>query len=97
MKKTTESFWEFQLYLAGNSPRNDRALAMLESICQQHLEGKYDIEVIDITQDRLTAMRENILATPTLIKQLPEPAQRFIGEFSDKEKLILILQITAKE
>jgi circadian clock protein KaiB len=97
MATKNEDTWVFRLFISGNSPKNDRAVSMLEHICLKHLDGKCDIKVVDISQDRLTGMEENILATPTLIKKFPEPSQRFIGDFSDEEKLLLRLPIAVKQ
>jgi circadian clock protein KaiB len=97
MNASNESNWQFRLFISGDSPKNDNAVAVLEHICQKYLEGKCDIEVIDITLDQLTAMKENILATPTLIKKTPTPVQRFIGDLSGEEQLLLRLNISTKE
>jgi circadian clock protein KaiB len=81
------------LYVTGTSPRAQVAIANLESICQQELAGQYDLEIVDVLEHPQRAEDEKILATPTLIKQLPPPLRRVIGDLSDKEKVLLGLEV----
>lgn len=81
------------LYVTGTSPRAQIAIANLESICQQELQGQYELEIIDVLQHPQRAEDEKILATPTLIKQLPPPLRRVIGDLSDKAKVLLGLEV----
>ena len=82
-----------RLYVTGSSARAETAVANLRRICEQELAGKYELEVIDVLQHPQLAEDEKILATPTLIKQLPPPLRRVIGDLSDKEKVLLGLEV----
>jgi circadian clock protein KaiB len=82
-----------KLYVTGSSPRTSAAISNLQRICEQELEGKYELEIIDVLQYPQIAEDEKILATPTLIKQLPPPLRRVIGDLSDKEKVLFGLEV----
>ncbi len=82
-----------KLYVTGTSPRAEVAIANLRQICEQELSGKYQLEIIDVLEQPQTAEDDRILATPTLIKQLPPPLRRVIGDLSDKEKVLLGLEL----
>jgi len=82
-----------KLYVAGSSPRTHVAIANLRRICEQDLAGQYETEIIDVLQFPQLAEDEKILATPTLIKTLPPPLRRVIGDLSDKEKVLLGLEV----
>ena len=82
-----------KLYVTGRTPRAERAIANLRRICETDLHGRYDLEVIDVLEHPQLAEDERILATPTLIKQLPPPLRRVIGDLSDKEKVLLGLDL----
>ena len=79
--------------MTGASSRTGTAIANLRRICEQELEGKYDLEIIDVLEFPELAEDEKILATPTLIKSLPLPLRRVIGDLSDKEKVLLGLEL----
>jgi circadian clock protein KaiB len=79
--------------VTGTSPRTSMAISNLKRICEQELEGRYDLEIIDVLQYPQLAEDEKILATPTLIKQLPPPLRRVIGDLSDKEKVLFGLEV----
>ena len=81
------------LYVTGTSPRAQIAISNLERICQQELQGQYELEIIDVLEHPQRAEDEKILATPTLIKQLPPPLRRVIGDLSDKAKVLLGLEV----
>lgn len=81
------------LYVTGTSPRAQVAISNLERICQQELQGQYELEIIDVLEYPQRAEDEKILATPTLIKQLPPPLRRVIGDLSDKAKVLLGLEV----
>jgi circadian clock protein KaiB len=81
------------LYVTGTSPRAQIAIANLERICEQELQGQYQLEIIDVLEHPQRAEDEKILATPTLIKQLPPPLRRVIGDLSDKAKVLLGLEV----
>lgn len=81
------------LFVTGTSPRTQVAIDNLNRICAQELDGRYALEIVDVLEDPQRAEDERILATPTLIKQLPPPLRRVIGDLSDKEKVLLGLEV----
>jgi circadian clock protein KaiB len=85
--------WELRLYIAGMTERSQRAIANLKKMCEYHLSGRYLIEVVDITKDPERASTDDILALPTLVRKLPEPIRRIIGDLSDEEKVLVGLNI----
>jgi circadian clock protein KaiB len=87
----------FKLYVTGPTPRSTRAIANLKKLCDQHLPGRYELEVIDIYQQPDKARTEQIIAAPTLVKHFPAPLSRYIGDLSDPERLLANLQITEAE
>jgi circadian clock protein KaiB len=89
--------WLLHLYISGKTPKVDQTVTLLEKICKEHFKGQGDIKVIDVRQDPLACLEENIIATPTLLKILPEPVRRIIGDLSGKEKLLLGLAIINEE
>ena len=82
-----------KLYITGQTPKSERAIANLRRICEQELEEKYELVVIDVLERPQLAEDEKILATPTLTKELPLPLRRIIGDLSDSEKVLLGLDI----
>lgn len=82
-----------QLYIAGASPRCIRAISNIRAICEQYLDGRYDLEVVDISQHPALAEAEQIIAAPTLVKKLPLPLRRFIGDMSATERILLGLDL----
>jgi circadian clock protein KaiB len=85
-------YWHLHLYVAGQSPNSVRALANLRELCEEHMSGHYQIEVRDLAEDPYLARSEEILATPTLVRRLPEPACRIIGDFSDNKRVLAQLR-----
>jgi circadian clock protein KaiB len=81
------------LYVTGTSPRANVAIGNLQRICEQELEGQYELEIVDVLENPQRAEDEKILATPTLIKQLPLPLRRVIGDLSDKDKVLIGLEV----
>lgn len=81
------------LYVTGTSPRTRVAIDNLNRICKQELDGRYELEIVDVLEHPQRAEDERILATPTLIKQLPLPLRRVIGDLSDKDKVLLGLEV----
>ena len=86
-----------RLYVAGITPRSQEAIRTVTAICEQHLAGRYDLEVIDLYQQPTLAKGEQIIAAPTLIKKLPQPLRRFIGSMADKDKILVGLDLRPKE
>ncbi len=82
-----------RLYITGSTPRSIRALSNIRRICNEHLAGHYDLEVIDIAEHPTLAEGEQIIAAPTLIKHLPLPLRRFIGDMSQTERILLGLDL----
>lgn len=87
------SHYILKLYVTGTSPRTQIAIENLNRICKQDLDGRYELEIIDVLEHPQRAEDEKILATPTLIKQLPPPLRRVIGDLSDKDKVLLGLEV----
>ena len=84
------------LYITGSTPRSQQALSNIKRICDDHLRDAYELKVIDIYQSPQLAKDEQILATPTLIKKLPAPLRRLIGDFSNEERVLLGLDVKTK-
>jgi len=82
-----------KLYVTGTNPRTERAVANLKQICESELRGRYALVIIDVLEDPEAAERDRVLATPTLIKELPLPIRRIIGDLSDQEKALLALEV----
>jgi circadian clock protein KaiB len=82
-----------KLFVTGRTPRAETAIANLRRICEDELDGRYELEIIDVLEDPDAAEAEKVLATPTLIKRLPPPLRRVIGDLSDKEKVLFGLHV----
>jgi circadian clock protein KaiB len=82
-----------RLYIAGSTPQSTRAVANIKIICEEHLKGRYDLEVIDLYQKPNLAMGEQIIAAPTLIKKLPLPLRRIIGDMSNVDRVLVGLDL----
>ena len=89
----TDGLWELRLYIAGQTPRSVAALSNLKKYCEEHLKGKYTIEVIDLLVHPQLAEGDQILAVPTLVKKVPEPIRKIIGDLSNEEKVLVGLDI----
>ena len=85
-----------RLYVTGLTPRSTLAIANVRKICDEHLAGRYELEVIDLYQQPKLAKGEQIIAAPTLIKTLPLPLRRLIGDMSDTEKFLIGMDLKAK-
>ena len=83
----------FRLYVAGNSLRSTQAITNVRRICEQYLSGFYELEVIDVYQSPGATRESDIIALPTLIKELPLPPKRFIGDMSDEERIVVGLKL----
>jgi circadian clock protein KaiB len=81
------------LYVTGQTPRSQRAIASLRELCERELQGRYELEVIDVLEHPQLAEDQKILATPTLVKKLPPPIRRIIGDLSDSERVLLGLDL----
>ena len=85
--------YNLRLYVAGQTPKSIAAIANLKKLCEKYLSGGYNIEVIDLMKNPALAQRHQIVAIPTLIRQLPEPLKRIIGDLSNLEKVLVGLDI----
>ena len=92
-KTTVKERYELKLYVTGTSPRSGQAIANIRSLCEEYLAGRYDLEVIDIYQQPSVAVSEQIVAAPTLIKKFPAPSRRLIGDLSNRDKILVGLNI----
>lgn len=90
---TEQDGYFLRLYVAGQTPKSIAAISNLKKICEQHLSDRYHIEIIDLMKDPSLAVRHQIVAIPTLIRQLPEPLKRIIGDLSNTEKVLVGLDI----
>jgi circadian clock protein KaiB len=88
-----EERWELRLYVAGNTAKSITALNNLKKYCEEHLKGKYKIEVIDLLVQPQLAAGDQILAVPTLVRKVPEPIRKIIGDLSNEEKVLVGLNI----
>jgi circadian clock protein KaiB len=88
-----DGHYNLRLYVAGQTPKSITALANLKTICEEHLAGRYRIEVIDLLQQPQLAAGDQILAVPTLVRRLPEPLKRIIGNLSDKDRVLVGLDL----
>ena len=91
--KDAEERWQLRLYVAGQSPKSITAFANLKKICEEHLEGRYSIEVIDLLVNPQLAKGDQILALPTLVRKLPEPMMKIIGDLSNTERVLVGLDL----
>jgi circadian clock protein KaiB len=85
--------WNLRLYVAGQTPKSLAAFANLKKICEEHLAGKYKIEVIDLLKDPQLAKGHQIIAIPTLVRELPEPLKKIIGDMANTERVLVGLDI----
>ncbi len=88
--------WELKLYVAGKTPKSQIALRNLKKYCEEHLKGKYKIEIIDLLKKPQLAEGDQIFAVPTLVKKVPEPMRKIIGDLSNEEKVLVGLNIIKK-
>ena len=90
---TDEETWELRLYVAGQTPKSVAALANLSKYCEQHLSGRYRIDVIDLLVNPQLAEGDQILAIPTLVRKVPEPIRKIIGDLSNEERVLVGLDV----
>jgi circadian clock protein KaiB len=91
--RKNEGFFDLRLYVAGQTPKSLTALANLRKICRDHLEGRYKLNVIDVIQTPQLASGDQILAIPTLVRKLPQPIRKIIGDLSDTERVLVGLDV----
>jgi circadian clock protein KaiB len=85
--------YKLRLYITGHTPQAERAIANLKRICEEDLGGRYEMDLIDLVEDPEAGEAQRIIATPTLVKQLPPPLRRIIGDLSDKERVLAGLDL----
>jgi len=85
--------WQLRLYVAGQTPKCLAAFANLKKICEEHMDGEYEIEIIDLLQHPQLAKGDQIIAIPTLVRKLPEPVRKIIGDLSDTERVLVGLDV----
>jgi circadian clock protein KaiB len=85
--------WELRLYTAGQTPKSVLAFNNLKRICEEHMPGRYQIEVVDLLQNPRLAKEDQIVAIPTLVRKLPQPLRKIIGDLSDTERTLVGLQL----
>lgn len=90
---TDPDIWELRLYVAGQTPKSVKAFENLKRICEEYLAGRYKIEVVDLLANPRLAKEDEIVAIPTLVRKLPDPVRRVIGDLSNTEKALVGLQL----
>ncbi len=93
MTKKADDHYQLRLYVAGQTPKSIKAFANLKKICEEHLKGRYSIEVIDLIENPQLAKGDQILAIPTLVRKLPPPIRKIIGDLSNTERVLVGLNI----
>lgn len=93
----SNDYYELRLYVAGQTPRSLEAFANLKKICEEYLQGRYKIEVIDLLENPKLAAGDKILAIPTLVRKLPEPIRKIIGTLSDTERVLVGLDLRPRK
>lgn len=96
LREVASTRYLLKLYVAGQSPKSVNAIANIKNICEEHLQGRYELEVIDLYQQPQLAQGEQIIALPTLIRKLPPPLRRIIGDLSNTERVLVGLDIRKK-
>ena len=93
MKNGARRTWRLRLYVAGQTPKSITALANLKRLCEDHLAGRYRIEVVDLLRQPHLARRDDIVVVPTLVRQLPQPIRKIIGDLSNVERVLIGLDV----
>jgi circadian clock protein KaiB len=93
MNTPAEQYFQLRLYVAGQTPKSLEAFANLKKICEDHLQGRYRIEVIDLVENPQLAKGDQILAIPTLVRRLPQPLRKIIGNLSNTERVLVGLDL----
>lgn len=93
LQPNPSDIWELRLYVAGKSPKSMTAFSNLKKLCEEHLPGRYNIEVIDLLEHPQLAAGDQIVAIPTLVRKLPEPLRKIVGDLRNTEKTLVGLQL----
>ena len=91
---TGQEQFVLRLFVTGTTPRSTRAIANLRQVCEQHLPGRYELEVVDVYQQPELASRERLVAVPTLVKRLPLPLRRLVGDLSNRQRVLAGLDLS---
>jgi circadian clock protein KaiB len=91
-----DEVWHLRLYVAGESPKSLLAFSNLKRLCDEHMENPYEIEIVDLLQNPLLARGDEILAIPTLVRRLPAPMRKIIGDLSDTDRVLVGLQLRSR-
>jgi circadian clock protein KaiB len=97
LKGPRDKKYVLRLYVAGATPKSTQSIVSIKKICEEHLKGRYELEVIDIYQQPVLAKGEQIIAVPTLVKKLPLPLRRFIGSMADVDRILVGLDLKPKD
>lgn len=97
LTKTDSGTYVLRLYVTGLTPNSQKAIDNVKKICEEHLEGRYELEIIDIYQQPIFAREGHIVAAPTLVKELPLPLRKFIGDMSQTERILYGLDLRTKK
>ncbi len=97
MKKNDPDHYVLRLFVTGHSPLSNRAIVNIRKICEENLAGRYELEIVDVSRNPRLAIAEQIVAAPTLIKLLPEPLRRFIGDMSQSERILVGLDVRKEQ
>jgi len=97
LQAEAQDHYTLRLYVTGMTARSQRAIESIGEICEQHLKGRYDLEIIDIYQNPTLAEGEQIIAAPTLIKKLPMPLRRLVGDLTNRERILLGLDLRPRK
>jgi circadian clock protein KaiB len=95
--KRKKKRWELRLYIAGESPKSALAFANLRRLCEEHLKGEYSIEIVDLLRNPKLARGDQIVAVPTLVRNLPQPIKKIIGDLSNTERVLVGLDLRPYE
>ncbi|MEY2458548.1 MAG: circadian clock protein KaiB [Acidimicrobiaceae bacterium] len=88
-----EEVWHLRLYVAGQSPKSLQAFTNLKTLCDEHLSGRHEIEIVDLVEHPLLARSDDIVAIPTLVRRLPEPLRKIIGDLSNTQRVLVGLRL----
>lgn len=97
IRPANKEVWRLRLYVAGESPKSIEAFANLKALCETHLKGHYEIEIVDLLEHPRLARGDEIIAIPTLVRQLPAPMRKIIGDLSDTDRVLVGLQLRPKD
>ncbi len=93
----TQKYWVLKLYVTGVTRRSQRAVTNLKAICEEYLQGHYNLEVVDVYRTPELASKAGILVAPTLVRQLPLPVRRLTGDLSQRDQVLMLLDLKARD